>query len=103
LIPTAKNSHGLLQPLYDFTPTNNVTFVIIAETLPVLFIIILFETKTNNNDNIFHINSDVGCLTRHTNFIEAPMRIVRVRDHADKGEQAILLVKYDDCLLVHVV
>lgn len=82
---------------------NNVAFVIIAETLPVLFIIILFETKTNNNDNIFHINSDVGCLTRHTNFIEAPMRIVRVRDHADKGEQAILLVKYDDCLLVHVV
>jgi hypothetical protein len=81
---------------------NNVAFVIIAETLPVLFIIILFETKTNNNDNS-NINSDVGCLTRPTNFIEAPMRIVRVRDHADKGEQAILLVKYDDCLLVHVV
>jgi hypothetical protein len=64
---------------------NNVAFVIIAETLPVLFIIILFETKTNNNDNT-NINSDVGCLTRPTNFIEAPMRIVRVRDHADKGE-----------------
>ena len=78
-------------------------FVIIAETLPVRFIIILFETKTNNNDNIFHINSDVGCLTRPTNFIEAPMRIVRVRDLADKGEQAILLVKYEDRLLVHVV
>jgi hypothetical protein len=74
---------------------NNVAFVIIAETLPVLIIIILFETKTNNNDNIFHINSDIGCLTCPTNFIEAPMRIVRVGDLADKGEQAILLVKYD--------
>jgi hypothetical protein len=54
---------------------------------------ILFETKTNNNDNIFHINSDIGCLARPTNFIEAPKGIVRVRDLADKGEQAILLVK----------
>lgn len=82
---------------------DDVAFVIIAEILPVLIIIILFETKTNNNDNIFHINSDIGCLTRPTNFIEAPMRIVRVRDLADKGEQAILLVKYKDRLLVHVV
>jgi hypothetical protein len=82
---------------------NNVAFVIIAETLPVLIIIILFETNAINNDNIFHINSYIGCLTRPTNFIEAPMRIVKVRDLADKGEQAILLVKYDDCLLVHVV
>ena len=62
-----------------------------------------FETNTINNDNIFHINSYIGCLTRPTNFIEAPMRIVKVRDLADKGEQAILLVKYDDRLLVHVV
>jgi hypothetical protein len=60
-------------------------------------------TKTNGNDNIFHINSGIGRLTRPTNFIEGPMRIVRVRDLADKGEQAILLVKYDDHLLVHVV
>ena len=82
---------------------DNVAFVIIAEILPVLIIIILFETKTNNNYNIFHIDSDLGCLTRPTNFIEAPMRIVRVRDLADKGEQAILLVKYEDRLLVHVV
>jgi hypothetical protein len=82
---------------------NNVAFVIIAETLPVLIIIILFETNTINNDNIFHINSYIGCLTRPTNFIEAPMRIVKVRDLADKGEQAILLVKYNDPLLVHVV
>ena len=82
---------------------NNVAFVIIAETLPVLIIIILFETNTIDNDNIFHINSYIGCLTRPTNFIEAPMRIVKVRDLADKGEQAILLVKYNDRLLVHVV
>jgi hypothetical protein len=82
---------------------NNVAFVIIAETLPVLIIIILFETNTINNDNIFHINSYIGCLTRPTNFIEAPMRIVKVRDLADKGEQVILLVKYNDPLLVHVV
>jgi hypothetical protein len=72
---------------------NNVAFVIIVETLPVLIIIFFFETKTNNNDNIFHINSDIGCLARPTNFIEAPKGIVRVRDLADKGEQAILLVK----------
>src|ERR671911_109807 len=82
---------------------NNVAVVIIAETLPVLIIIIFFETNTINNDNIFHINSYIGCLTRPTNFIEAPMRIVKVRDLADKGEQAILLVKYNDRLLVHVV
>jgi hypothetical protein len=80
-----------------------VAFVIIAETSPVLIIIILFETKTNGNDNIFHINCGIGCLTRPTNFIESPIRIVRVRDLTDKGEQAILLVKYDDRLLVHVV
>jgi len=62
--------------------SNNVAFVIIAEILAVLIIIILFETKTNNNDNIFHINSDIGCLTHPTNFMEALMRIVRVRDLA---------------------
>jgi len=82
---------------------NNVAFVIIAETLPILIIIIPLKRRPTIMIICFHINSDTGCLTRPTNFKEAPMRIVGVRGLADKGEQAILLVKYDDRLLVHVV
>ena len=52
---------------------------------------------------IFFTLTVTQAVIRPTNFIEAPMRIVKVRDLADKGEQAILLVKYDDRLLVHVV
>jgi len=92
----------MIAPTLSEPNCKQLAFVIIAETLPVLIIIILSKRRLTVMI-IFFTLTVAYLLTRPTNFIEAPMRIVRVRDLADKAEQAILLVKYDDRLLVHVV